>query len=166
MYRLSLDDRRLFLPVAVYQLRDEAEQVEYLMREEIDSGNKWELVEANPFFAIPPDRVYPGLIPVYASRLKTSKGANTILQVGSPSQSGEKPLFYAIAADDDIKSKQPPATALLYEYRNDDTGEYLYSTNPDLDRKGWTRTAKPICRVWKAPASQLLFDGKARPDGY
>jgi hypothetical protein len=166
MYRLSLDDPRLFLPAAVYQLRDRAGQGEYLMREEIDSGNKWEFVEANPFFAIPPDRVYPGLIPVYASRLNTPKGAAIILKAGSPSQAGEKPLFYAIAADDDIKSKQLPATTLLYEYRNDGTGEYLYSTNPELQREGWIRTAKPICRVWKAPASQFLFDIKARPAGY
>ena len=166
MYRLSLDDRRLFLPVAVYPLRDRTGQVEYLMREEIDSDNKWEFVEENPFFAISPDRVYPGLIPVYASHIKTEKGAATILQAGSPSRAGDKPLFYAIAADDDAQNKQPPATTLLYEYRNDSTGEYLYSTNTDIRSESWTRTAKPICRVWKAPAGQFLFDIKARPAGY
>ena len=166
MYRLSLNDRRLFLPVAMYQLRDKTGQVEYLLREEINSGNKWDFVEENPFFAIPPDRVYPGLIPIYASRLKTQKGATRLLQASSTSQSSDKILFYAIAVEDDTQGKQSPATALLYEYRNDSTGECLYSTNPELQSEGWVRTAKPICRVWKAPAGQFLFDSKARPGGY
>jgi hypothetical protein len=52
MYRIALDDPRLFLPAPVYRLRDGR----YLMRDGVAAARAWNQVEAVPFFALPPDR--------------------------------------------------------------------------------------------------------------
>jgi hypothetical protein len=58
MYRLSLDDPRLFLPAPVYHLKDGR----YLMRDGVEAAHAWEQVAEIPFFALPPDRKRPGAI--------------------------------------------------------------------------------------------------------
>jgi hypothetical protein len=60
MYRLSLDDPRLFLPAPVYRLRDGR----YLMREGVAAARVWQQVESIPFFALAPDRSRPGTVSV------------------------------------------------------------------------------------------------------
>src|SRR5215471_4700591 len=60
MYRLSLDDPRLFLPGPVYRTRDGR----YLVREAIDSAGLWNDIQDIPFFALPPDRRVPSTIPL------------------------------------------------------------------------------------------------------
>jgi hypothetical protein len=44
-----------------------------------------------------------------------------------------------------------------------DTGERLYSTEPQLHKAGFIHTENPLCLVWKAPSDALLLDGKAMP---
>jgi hypothetical protein len=70
MYRLSLDDPRLFLPAPVYRLKDGR----YLMREGVEAARAWRQVAEIPFFALPRDRRREGAV-----------------QVGG--------LFYAVAPD-------------------------------------------------------------------
>jgi hypothetical protein len=60
MYRLSLDDSRLFLPAPVYRLQDGR----YLMREGVEAQHAWNEVVEIPFFALPPDRVRAGAIAI------------------------------------------------------------------------------------------------------
>jgi hypothetical protein len=60
MYRVALDDPRLFLPAPVYRLRDGR----YLMREGVAAAHAWNQVEAVPFFALAPDRRRAGTVPV------------------------------------------------------------------------------------------------------
>lgn len=60
MYRLSLDDPRLFLPAPVYRLRDGR----YLMRDGVEEAHAWEQVVEAPFFALPRDRKRPGTIEI------------------------------------------------------------------------------------------------------
>jgi hypothetical protein len=60
MYRMALDDPRLFLPAPVYRLRDGR----YLMREGVAAARAWNQVEAVPFFALAPDRRRAGTVPV------------------------------------------------------------------------------------------------------
>jgi hypothetical protein len=60
MYRLSLDDSRLFLPAPVYRLKNDR----YLMRDGVDAAHAWDQVAGIPFFALPPDRKRAGTIEI------------------------------------------------------------------------------------------------------
>ncbi len=60
MYRMALDDIRLFLPAPVYRLWDGR----YLMREGVSAARAWNQVEAVPFFALAPDRRRDGTVQV------------------------------------------------------------------------------------------------------
>lgn len=60
MYRMALDDPRLFLPAPIYRLRDGR----YLMREGVVAEGAWNEVESVPFFALAPDRRRVGTVPV------------------------------------------------------------------------------------------------------
>jgi hypothetical protein len=62
-----------------------------MMRDEIDSLNKWKQIQEIPFFALPPDRKIEGSIPIYAVREK----GKTRLQVKMPDHV-TNPLFYGI----------------------------------------------------------------------
>ena len=62
MYRLSLDDPRLFLPAPVYRMKDGS----YRMREGVEAAQAWNDVVEVPFFALPLDRRRPGTVPVSA----------------------------------------------------------------------------------------------------
>ena len=59
MYRMELDDPRLFLPAPVYRLRDGRT----LMREGVAAARAWNEVESVPFFALAPDRRRAGTVP-------------------------------------------------------------------------------------------------------
>jgi hypothetical protein len=155
MYCLNLDDPRLALPVAVYQIRDKQSQSDYLLADGVEKSNKWDSVESIPFFAIEPKRAHDNLVPVYTEK----EGENRLI-LERPNQSAE-PLFYALPSSKP-ESKNPCITA-LYEYHNDKTGRRIYSTNPALEEKGWTRAQNPLCRVFKAPPSPIFLDSRAKP---
>jgi hypothetical protein len=50
----------------------------------------------------------------------------------------------------------------LYEYRSAD-GSRVYSTEPKMSSQQLERSADPICRVWRNPASLLILDRDAKP---
>jgi len=164
MYRLKLDDPRLSLPVPVYQVRDAIGRIDYLLREDVDAQNKWPMVEAISFFVIPPNRSYDGLIPIYAGQLSTAAGS-TVCLMTSPRAKSQKPIFYALAAEDNSAAAQSPITVLLYEYRSEETGELLYRSDSNLHKEKSTAVPKPICRVWKAPSGPLMLDRQVKPSG-
>ena len=91
MYRLTLNDPRLFLPVPVYLVQIEDYKFDYQLREEISSQNNWDKIVKIAFFALPPDRKIPGSIPIY----KTTDNAGISLTT----QKAEKLLFYALPSD-------------------------------------------------------------------
>ncbi len=76
-------------------------------------------------------------------------------------EASAKPLFLAVPAigEQSVNSRVVP----LHEYRHADSGQYLYSTDPDLKAGGFEREGKPVCRVWQAPPGPLLLDGQAKP---
>jgi hypothetical protein len=152
MYRLNLDDPRLALPAAVYQVRDRQGQLEYLLRDGVEETGKWDRVESVPFYAVEPAKASGDVVPVYA------KVAG--LTTERPSDSA-KPLFYALS-----KSKpdgENTGIVSLYAYRHTETDQCQYSTDAARRQRGWVRTAQPLCRVWKAPPGLLLRDSEARP---
>ncbi|MHC4165451.1 MAG: hypothetical protein ACYSWQ_00675 [Planctomycetota bacterium] len=149
MYRLNVDDPRLVLPVAVYEVRG---RDEYLLRDGVEEAGKWDSIESVPFFAVEPGRASGNLVPIYAQddRLVTER----------PNVSA-KPLFYALPKSDSAGDN--PAIVFLYDYRNTETDKRLYSTDPARRQKGWVRTAQPLCRVWKAPTGPLPRGSDAKP---
>jgi hypothetical protein len=148
MYRLSLDDPRLALPAAVYQVRDKQGGRHYLLRDGVEVAGLWDTVESVPFYAVEPGRASGDLVPIYAH--------DAGLTAERPNESA-KPLFFALS-----RSGDNAAIVSLYEYRHTETEQRVYSTNPAQRRRGWVRTAQPLCRVWKAPPGPLLLDREAK----
>ncbi|HIJ53382.1 MAG TPA: hypothetical protein HPP66_09540 [Planctomycetes bacterium] len=164
MYRLNIDNPRLVLPVAVYQIRDKKDRMDYLLRNGVEKAGKWDLVESIPFYAIEASRANEKLIPVYVHRVTGKNGRAVSLTVKSPNPSA-KPLFYALPPTN--LTNENSCVVPLYEYRHTDTGQRLYSIEARLGKKDLIRTEDPLCRVWKAPTDILLLDNKAKPaDGY
>ncbi|NQT02467.1 MAG: hypothetical protein HQ580_10610 [Planctomycetes bacterium] len=160
MYRLNLDDSRLALPVAVYQIRDREDRKSYLLRDGVEKAGEWDSVESVPFYAIEPAKANDGLIPVYADIISVKSGRTISLNVkrsGPPA----RPLFYALPSNN--QTKENSCVTALFEYRHADTWQRLYSTEMQLQEKDWIRTEKPLCWVWKAPSKTLLLDSKAKP---
>lgn len=164
MYRLNLDDPRLALPVAVYQVQDElvgwANSVlptrNYLLREGVEKTNKWDSVESIPFYAVEPKKAHDDLVPIYAD-----KGRAIRLTLERPNPSAG-PLFYALPSSG--PESENSCIVPLYEYYHAETEQCLYSTNPARREKGWIRAGIPLCRVWKAPPAPPLLDSKAKPN--
>jgi len=67
MYRLALDDPRLVLPVAVYQVQNTDKSVRFLLRDQVEASAAWERVQRVGWFAMPPSRQPEGLVSVYAT---------------------------------------------------------------------------------------------------
>jgi len=88
MYRLVLDDPKLFLPVPVYQVKNPDNKINYQLKESVDINNSWQSILSANFFAFPPDRPLNSLIPIYL----TSNDLGSIL---STTPKGEL-LFYAL----------------------------------------------------------------------
>ncbi len=164
MYRLDLNDSRLFLPSPVYRTEDKKRESRYMMSDMIGAMNYGSRIREIPFFALPPDRISEGTIPVFEVRHK-GKGR---LQV-TPSDDMAQPLFYGLpdAALTEITQTVPihkqvssPVIVPLYEYKNQE-GYYSYSVESNVE--GLLRSEKPVCGVWKNPSSLLTLDFDAKP---
>ncbi len=166
MYRLALDDPRLFLPMPVYRAKSANGEASYLLREDVDAQNLWERAEEAAFFAFPPNRTREGLIPIYATTDDKAPPRGIILQRDLPvGKTNQQPLFYALPMNDagkEVSSFVVP----LYEYRRGESGAQFYSTRSDLENKTIKRTAQPVCRVWRNPMSSLIFDHLTRSDRF
>jgi hypothetical protein len=160
MYRLNLDDPRLILPVAVYQIRNGRDEKDYLLRDGVEKAHKWDLIESIPFYAIEPARAGSDLVAVYAKKVHAKNGPTISLTTTRPEPSAG-PLFHALRPAD--PTSENPCTVLLYEYCHADTGQRLYCTEPELHKKDWVRAENPLCRVWKTPPETPLLDSKAKP---
>jgi len=152
MYRLNLDDSRLVLPVAVYQIQG---QSGYLLRDVVEKTNQWDFVESIPFYAVEPKRVGDGLIAIYADKARQIR-----LTTECPYTSAE-PVFYALPANG--TESENSCIVPLYEYYHAETKRRFYSTKSAIETKGWTRTQDSLCRVFKAPPAPPLLDSKAKP---
>ncbi len=154
MYRLNLDDPRLVLPAPVYEVCDTQGRYKYLLRDGVEETDRWSSADTVAFYAVETKqktawaKAHPtSLIPIYTGQTDLT-----------PERSDEstRPLFYALSKDESVNDNA--AIASLYEYRHTESGQRRYSTDPAQRQKGWTRTARPLCRVWKAPPGPLLID--------
>ncbi len=151
MYRLNLDDSRLVMPSPVYEIHGEDGRRRYLLREDIEKENKWEIVESVPFCAIEPGRISNDLVPIYAKEGR--------LTLERPDDSA-KPCFYTLPSD---STDDNSCVVSLYEYHNTDSDQDRYNSDPSLREQGWIRAGMPLCKVWKSPPAPQLIDRKAKP---
>ena len=158
MYRLELDDPRLFVPVPVYAVQmageGEGEAVVYRTKNNLpeDAGSV-----ACAFHA--PDRPRPGTVAVYEAPGKD--GGSARLSTIKPE--GEAVVaFYAVAADAPTTGGPSPLVN-LYEFTNKG-GAVRYSVEEKIEEKGFERSEKPVCRVWP---NRVRFDplGKGLASG-
>jgi hypothetical protein len=137
MYKLSLEDRRLALPVAVYRLPGDPPS--YRTRDALLEGKPADLPAPLPgeiaFFA--PDRPRKGTVPV---REVGSEPGSAPRMVARNSAGGGPVLFYCASP----KRRPPPASVPLYE-RQDEHGLFTYTTAAPSE------PAPILCHVWPAP---------------
>jgi len=142
MYKLELDDPRLFLPVPVYRI--EKEGIHYLTGDKIsDEIKDREIV----FYA--PDRQTKNTVLVYEVLDKeTNKPILTLKQPKESSKENAKIAFYAVSL---VSSFHYPSTTSLYEYVHKQTKERIYSIEEKIDDSNYEQKPLPICFVWEKP---------------
>ncbi len=145
MYRLDLSDRRLALPVAIYEVPGGRGAVRLVSRQGL-SGTRGTGPRRVAFFA--PDRQGTATLPV--SEQVDSAGHQT-LHVGTGERpaaaTGSEPLFFILPDD---HSGQDGATVRLYEYPNE-TGGHTYSLSAPGTGGRSASGARVLGRVWKNP---------------
>lgn len=96
MYRLDLQDARLFLPAPVYRLAHGEAGEQLAMRDAVAGDRRWGQVLGCAFHAWPPDRRRSGLVPIY------QVGQEGAFQLATQPVEGQEawaqPLFYAFDA--------------------------------------------------------------------
>jgi hypothetical protein len=53
-----------------------------------------------------------------------------------------------------VQIRSSAGAVALYEWRRASDGARRYELEGEAPDKGWERTARPLCRVWQAPASE------------
>lgn len=143
MYRLNLDDARLFLPVPVYKVGSADGGPRYLLRRAVETEACWDRVAEISFFALEPGRRSENALPVTASI-----------------EHGTSPLFYAMPLEHDGQAAE--GLEPLYRYRDQKAERDLLSTDPALDAEGFVRSKEAIGGVWSNPMAVLALDPCAK----
>ncbi|MHC4302312.1 MAG: hypothetical protein ACYS7Y_34055 [Planctomycetota bacterium] len=118
MYRLDLDDPRLVLPAAIYQLSDKQGGLRYLLRDGAETAELWDGVESVAFYALEPQRAAAGAKAHPTAIYAQESSAGTGLTTTRPGESA-KPLFYGLPLAEETGDNA--AIASLYEYRHSET---------------------------------------------
>ena len=134
MYRLALDDARLDLTVALYQVVT-AGGGELMRWEQVAAAAAWDRMESVPFFAVSPERAPAGLIPIY-------QDATHRLSSGPPTPGG--PLFFALPVS---TSRQPGIAGRWLARFIDQAGAKTELELEFSERAGTIRTVSPDGKV-------------------
>lgn len=137
MYQLDLSDPRLALPAPVFDAGGDEPDGGLAFGPAIPNGVRGRTIV---FFAL--DR--PGQGTIAAEHGPRKEGAE------GPGVAGG-PLFHMLPADKDLAETTP-----IYEYSRDD-GVRTYSIDPDRRAAGYTRSARPVGRVWKNPGPSRVW---------
>ena len=128
MYQLDLSDPRLSLPAPLYELKDDEAPGGLAFGPAVPGGVHGRSIA---FFAL--DR--PGLATIAADAGKKGEA-----------------LFYMLPADSELAETTP-----IYEYSRDGADSRTYSINPERPGTGYTRSEKPVGRVWKNPGPSRVW---------
>ncbi|MGO9922696.1 MAG: hypothetical protein ACLQIB_49375 [Isosphaeraceae bacterium] len=153
MYQLDLSDRRLALPVAIYEVpRGPGGSFRLQTRSSLAD------LEAMPpprlaFFA--PDRQGIAWLPVYERDDPNEGWSLRVATNGAASQpAGAQPLFFILPAD--IKD-YTSATVPLYEYRSYGNGQHYYSIDAPTPNARAAPRPRVLGRVWRNPSRLRLW---------
>jgi hypothetical protein len=142
MYKLDLSSPKLALPAPIYCLSEDGIPDRFAGVQGVPK-DRHDLPIA--FFA--PDLPGIGTISVYQI------GGALQMEVRNGEKLDRRPAFYALPAD----MPNPPATTVpLYEFVRSNDGRRAYTTDVNWSRDGFTRSANPICLVWKNPMTQPI----------
>lgn len=139
MYKLDLDDPRLFLPVPVYCVGDPVPR--YVTKAALPDTNQDRRIV---WYAA--DRQRKGTIPIYQHLDKEKE--TTVLTPDKSVADHPTIAFYAVAAAEDASAE---TTVQLNEFIHAGTGKRLYATADSVQEPGYERVRLSICRVWRAP---------------
>ncbi len=142
MYKLNLDDPRLVLPVPLYEVEEQGVRVLRAADRLPAAGGRYRIA----FFA--PDRSAPNTIPVYEQGTPEAGCRLTVGDAKAKPADGLKACFHALPAD----AKDPPATTVLLFAFTDSKGGTVYGTEESPAPAGFTRSDRPLCRVWRNPS--------------
>jgi len=145
MYRLDLSDRRLALPVAIYEVPGGRGAVRLVSNQGLSRAQATELSRV-AFFA--PDRQGIATVPVYEH--VDSTGYQT-LHVGDGDGIDSEPIFFILPDDHSGKERD---TVRLYEYRNESRGRRYSIEAPGTGGRP-TSGARVLGRVWSNPGRSL-----------
>lgn len=138
MYRLDLADRRLTLPVPIYETKTAAGQL-------LATGRQRNMRGRIVWMAA--DQPGEGLVPI--ARVQPRPNRSELQVCGAPAaEVSAGPLFYALPAD----SPARPNTAPLYAWRHDQQ-PVVYALDAAVLPAEYRRDAQPLCRVWRYPLS-------------
>jgi hypothetical protein len=169
MYRLTLDDPRLELPIAIYRVRDAGGPdggIRLWRRDQVEAAKAWERIEEVACFALPSISRGAPAIPVFASGDDGERGATTLSL--APTTVGDAPRFVGLPLETSAPSEKlppefrSPALVVLTEYRRVADRSVCYSTTP-TPPPGCEAGGRPLCRVWRVPTAALVLDWKATP---
>jgi hypothetical protein len=142
MYKLDLGDGRCTVPVPVYKVK--GEKFEYLTAPDISKkGEEAEIA----FFAVD----LPGKISAPVYEYKEPETGSTILTTEKPRKlkKGEFIVaFYALGSD---SKEKKPTTSDLWEWIDPKNKRRVYLLEGEKPEKGYVKSEKPVCRVWKYP---------------
>ncbi|MGP0065286.1 MAG: hypothetical protein ACLQGP_17000 [Isosphaeraceae bacterium] len=149
MYRLDLADRRLALPVAIYEVPVNRRSVRLVTRHGLSAAPRTESVRI-PFFA--PDRPGFASLPIYE---QVDAAGHLTLRVGTdvvpPGGAGPEPLFFILPDD---HSTRGWATVLLVEHANGSGGP-TYSLEGSGSGLRPAAGDRVLGRVWRNPGQPL-----------
>ena len=149
MYRLDLSDRRLALPVAIYEVSGGRGAVRLVSNRGL-SRTRGTQPSRLAFFA--PDRPGIATLPVHE---KVDKTGHQTLHVGTGDRPTDginsEPLFFILPDD---HAGQGGATVRLYEYPSENGG-HRYSLQAPGTGAGSASGARALGRVWKNPGRAL-----------
>jgi hypothetical protein len=166
MYRLSLDDPRLTLPVALYRVRAAERSPRLCLREQVEAAAAWSQLDGVVCFVVPPDRGSTNLIPVFA---KDESG--TALTLTRPTDTA-LPLFFGLPLSEiepgstlagswQCRARTPEEDELQFPLRLSVQGETVRVEESDSDTSGFGtfRDGKLILTL-KTDEGTYILDGE------
>lgn len=182
MYRLSLDDARLDLPVPVYRVGDGRGGWKLRTGEEVATSGGWGRVESVAFYALPARRGgvvsgggrTGGAVPGEAGS-SVRGGVGMIVRSGgedgterlsrrSPEAlgAGEQPVFRVVDVEGSPGAEGGASKVGLFVYTAPD-GRRMHGTSDDRMPAGYEREGEALGWVWRNPQRVLTLDRGVSP---